>query len=79
MTLYACQIYLSTHLDFDLSTYYTWFVPENTKTPAEVDASTGAEIPAAEAAKSLQLHYPAFGCGSQEEIHDDLPQLPDRS
>lgn len=48
------------------------------KTPARVDALAGVRIRTAEAVQTLQSHYPAFGCGSQEEIHHDLPQLPDR-
>jgi hypothetical protein len=48
------------------------------KAPINVDALTGAGIRTAEAVQTVQSHYPAFGCGSQEEIHNDLPQLPDR-
>ena len=35
-------------------------------------------IHTAEAVRTSQAHYPAFGCESQEEIHSDVPQLPYR-
>jgi hypothetical protein len=48
------------------------------KAPTNALTLIGAEIRTAEAVQTVQVHYPAFGCGSQEEIHNDLPQLPDR-
>jgi hypothetical protein len=48
------------------------------KAPTNALTLIGAEIRTAEAEWTSQSHYPAFGCGSQEQIHYDLPQLPDR-
>ncbi|HLK18093.1 MAG TPA: hypothetical protein VKT81_04020 [Bryobacteraceae bacterium] len=47
-------------------------------------AKAGAETPAlavsntAFAASDVQTHYPANGCGTQGEFHNDVPQLPYR-
>jgi hypothetical protein len=48
------------------------------KAPINALTLTGAEIRTAEAVQTFQSQYPASGCESQEEIHNDLPQLPDR-
>jgi hypothetical protein len=48
------------------------------KAPASVEALTGAESNTAFAVSDVQTHYPANGCGTQGEFHNDLPQLPHR-
>jgi hypothetical protein len=48
------------------------------KAPITTPIATGAEIRTAEAVTDPQPRYPAFGCEPQEEIHNDVPQLPDR-
>jgi hypothetical protein len=56
---------------------YNWFM--KSKTPIKTPILIGAESNTAEAGSDpKQVQYPAFGCGTQGEFHDDLPQLPDR-
>src|ERR1019366_1855184 len=49
------------------------------KPPISAETPTGAKNRTAEAVQVPQPQYPAFGCEPQQEIHDDVPQLPDRS
>jgi len=46
------------------------------KDPISALTLIGPESITAEAAIDPQIHYPANGCGKQEESHSDLPQLP---
>jgi hypothetical protein len=45
------------------------------KTPVTTPIATGVEIRATEAAQTVQVHYPAFGCAIQGDSRDDMPQL----
>ena len=49
------------------------------KAPINAPTLTGAEIHTAEAVMVSHPHYPANRLWTQEEIHSDLPQLPDRN
>jgi hypothetical protein len=48
-------------------------------TPAEALTSTGAEIRTAEAVRTFQAKYGAFGCESQGDSTRDVPFLQNRS
>lgn len=48
-------------------------------TPAEALTSTGAKIRTAEAVRTFQAKYRAFGCGSQGDSSHDVPLLQSRS
>jgi len=48
-------------------------------TPAEALTSTGAEIRTAEAIRTFQAKYRAFGCESQGDSSHDVPFLQNRN
>jgi hypothetical protein len=48
------------------------------KAPITTPIVTGAMNRTAEAARVLQLQYPAFSCETQQEISHELPGLPER-
>jgi hypothetical protein len=68
----------SKHYFLDCQLMPAYNRPMKQKAPISAETPTGARIRTVEAERTRQAHYPAFGCGSQEEIHHDLPQLPDR-